>query len=94
VKTLLTNTFRRASKKLHRNQIAILEEAIRKIGVEPSVGDSKAGDLAGVRVYKFRMLHQQILLAYTYNESRNEVTLLTFSSHENFYDNLKKQQHN
>jgi mRNA interferase RelE/StbE len=91
MKILLTNSFKRASKKLHRNQITFLEEAIKTIQIQPLAGELKIGDLAGVRVYKFRIFHQLILLAYTYDEKSDTLNLLSFASHENFYDDLKKQ---
>lgn len=91
MKVFLTNTFKRAAKKLHNNQVAALERAIEHIQEKPFMGEMKVGDLAGVRVYKFRILHQSTLLAYTYDELKNEIILLSFSSHENFYENLKKQ---
>ena len=91
MKTVLTQHFKRAAKKLHRNQISFLEQAITKIQAHPFSGELKVGDLAGIRVYKIRILNQLILLAYLYNEKIDELTLLSFASHENFYDNLKKQ---
>lgn len=91
MKVLLTSTFKRAAKKLHQNQITILEDAIEELQENPLIGELKIGDLAGVRVYKFYIQRQLILLAYTYNELANELVLLSFASHENFYKNLKKQ---
>ena len=78
-------------KKLYNNQVAVLKEAIDNISSNPNIGELKLGDLAGIRVYKIRMLHQLLLMAYIYKESQNEITLLSFSSHENFYKNLKIQ---
>jgi mRNA-degrading endonuclease RelE of RelBE toxin-antitoxin system len=92
VRILVTNTFKRSSKKLHRNQISILEKAIEKIESKPTVGELKIGDLAGIRIYKFHIFHQLMLLAYTYNELQNEIILLSFASHEKFYENLKNQR--
>ncbi len=87
----LTTNFKRAVKKLHRNQITVLEDAIKAIESNPIVGELKIGDLAGVRVYKFHILHQLILLAYTYKEQNDEIILLYFAPHQNFYDTLKQQ---
>ena len=56
--------FRRAYRKLHRNQVKPVNDAIRHILSDPTCGEEKKGDLAGVRVYKFRVLDQQFLLAY------------------------------
>jgi hypothetical protein len=63
--------------------------AIRYITDNPEVGELKTGDLAGVRVHKFRMHDQQILLAYEYN-SKTVILLMAIGVHENFYRDLKK----
>lgn len=90
---LETNTFSKAIKKLHPNQIVELKKAIQEIKKSPQTGEMKKGDLAGVRVYKFHFHHQLVLLAYTYESNKRgcTLTLLDISSHENFYTNLKKQ---
>ena len=56
----------------------------------PSIGEMKIGDLAGVRVHKFRVQQQEVLLAYEYNESDIVLYLLKLGSHENFYRDLKR----
>lgn len=89
-KIKFTNTFEKSAKKFHRNQITHIEDAIDKIANDPEIGDLKKGDLANVRVYKFRVHHQQILLAYIFNEAINEIILLSLGSHENFYRDLKR----
>jgi mRNA-degrading endonuclease RelE of RelBE toxin-antitoxin system len=93
VKVFLSNTFKRTAKKLHRTHIKALEKAIDAIKNDPLLGELKKGDLAGIRVYKFHLSHQLILLSYDYNDCISEpiITLLSFGSHENFYTDLKKQ---
>ncbi|MDE0151980.1 MAG: type II toxin-antitoxin system RelE/ParE family toxin [Bdellovibrionales bacterium] len=88
MKILQTNTFYKAVKKLKKNQKKILDEAVRCIVDKPLIGERKVGDLKGVYVYKFSMIKQQALLAYTYK--KGTLTLLAFDSHENFYRSLKK----
>lgn len=61
---LQSNNFRKAIKKIHRNQIPELKKAIEKISDNPLLGEAKRGDLARVRVYKFHIHHQLVLLAY------------------------------
>ncbi len=87
-----TRTFAKVVKKLHTNQKQALDQAVKTIIENPSIGDMKAGDLAGVQVYKFKMLHQLTLLAYTYDDNSQQITLtlLALGSHENFYRDLKK----
>jgi len=50
----------------------------------------KKGDLAGVQVYKFRHLKEQILLTYSVNPNNTQVVLLGYGAHESFYRNLKR----
>ena len=90
MKVFQTNLFRKAVKKLHKNQKKHLDKTIRKIISNPDLGEAKTGDLAGVRVYKFTMLNQLTLLAYTYNNKKIILILLAIGTHENFYRDLKK----
>jgi len=90
IKLVQTPTFKRAIKKLHTNQKKDVDAAVRAIMENPLVGESKAGDLAGIFVYKFKMVKQLTLLAYAYQEKVVTLTLLALGSHENFYRDLKK----
>ena len=89
---LQTNSFRKAVKKLHKNQKKHLDKAIQKITNDPTLGEAKTGDLASVRVYRFKILNQLTLLAYTYDNNKMILILLTFGTHENFYRDLKKSK--
>lgn len=80
--------FARQKKKLHKRQTLDLDEAVKLILSDPTIGDMKVGDLQGIRVYKFRSEKQQILLAYEVIDST--LYLYTFGSHENFYRDLKR----
>ena len=80
--------FGRQKKKLKKNHIKFLDDAVHKIMDAPELGEQKAGDLRGVRVFKFRMGNDQILLAYEILEKI--LYLYAFGVHENFYRDLKK----
>jgi mRNA-degrading endonuclease RelE of RelBE toxin-antitoxin system len=91
MRILVTPTFERTVKKLHRQQKAALDEAVRTIAGQPEAGETKVGDLAGVQVYKFRMGNLLCLLAYrVLNE--NTLKLLMVGPHENFYRDLKRTE--
>lgn len=90
MKVLTTSTFDRTSKKLYRNQKKALDSAIDAILNNPKIGEAKKGDLAGVLIYKFKILDNQYLLAYELI-SRNAIKLLTIGVHENFYKDLKRK---
>ena len=81
-------TFRRAYKKLHANQLEAVNEAIKHIADNPDIGTDKVGDLSGVKIYKFRCVDQEYLLAYEIGD--DVCILLAIGPHENFYRDLKK----
>ena len=92
MRVLVTKTFERVLKKLHRRQKAVLDEAVRAIMAQPEIGDLKMADLAGVRVYRFRMDTLLCLLAYRVLDERT-IKLLMVGPHENFYRDLKRTEH-
>ena len=91
MRLLLTASFVRAIKKLRPQQKTDLDSALKLVRSDPSIGEAKAGDLLGVRVFKFRLSQQQCLLAYRILDEES-VKLLTFGPHENFYRDLKRQE--
>ena len=90
MRVLQSSVFKRAIKRLHPNQKRDLDSAVQAIAADPLSGDAKAGDLAGVRVFKFKMAKQMTLLAFELNEQEDSLILLALGSHENFYRDLKK----
>lgn len=92
MRILVTPTFERAVKKLHKQQKAALDEAVRAVASQPHVGETKVGDLAGVQVYKFRMGTLLCLLAYRVLDE-DTLKLLMVGPHENFYRDLKRTEH-
>jgi len=80
--------FSRQKKKLHKNQIKVLDEEIKKIVENPKIGEQKKGDLKEVWVHKFKIGPQLFLLAYGWNSTTRY--LIAIHSHEGFYKNLKR----
>ncbi|MCY4006406.1 MAG: type II toxin-antitoxin system RelE/ParE family toxin [Rhodobacteraceae bacterium] len=72
------------------NQKTDLDKAVKVIIKDPEIGQSKMGDLSGVLVYKFKMVKQLTLLAYSYHDQTIALTLLALGTHENFYRDPKK----
>lgn len=89
MRILVTPTFERAARKLHRQQKADLDAAVRAVAGDTEIGEAKVGDLAGIRIYKFRMTNQLRLLSYRVLDE-NSIKLLTVGPHENFYRDLKQ----
>lgn len=87
---LQTPTFKKAVKKLHKNQKSALDKAIKVLMDEPLSGEQKKGDLSYLRVYKFKMVSQLTLLGYSYEDGAIVLELINFGSHENFYRDMKR----
>ena len=82
--------FRRRVKKLYVDEKKALDGAVRAVLDDPEIGDLKIGDLAGVRVYKYKHKVQQYLLAYQVKDEGLILALIALGTHENFYLDLKK----
>jgi len=85
-----TRRFARAYKKLHDNVAADVDAATGVIAADPAVGERKKGDLAELRVYRFRSQNQLYLLGYSIDDSVRLVYLEAVGPHENFYRELKR----
>ena len=82
--------FKRAVKKFHANQKSVLKFAILDIMANPKIGEQKLGKLSDTRIYKFKMLNQLTLLAYSFYEEQLILELIKIGPHENFYRDLEK----
>lgn len=86
---LQTPSFAKAAKKLHKNQKADLDRAVKALIDDPLLGERKKGDLSFLRVYKFKMVKQLTLLGYSYQDGSVTLELIALGAHENFYRNVK-----
>ena len=87
MKIIQSRSFERKVKKFTEREKKKLDEEIRKILDNPSIGSEKKGDLRGVFVHKFKILTNQYLLAYRFFEENLE--LIMIGTHENYYRDLK-----
>ncbi|NQY42134.1 MAG: type II toxin-antitoxin system RelE/ParE family toxin [Legionellales bacterium] len=81
--------FKKAYKKLHLNVKVVVDEEIKKIIKEPTIGEEKKGELKCVFVHKFKVNLQEFLLAYEWDEASR--LLMALGVHENFYRDLKRR---
>ncbi len=84
--------FEKVLRKLPEPQLKIVEDEIDKIIEEPEIGELKKGDLSHLRVHKFKIDNEQILIGYYWIENNIEIYLLCLGSHENFYKKMKEQR--
>ena len=79
--------FKRTYKKLKAKELAATNAAIKAIAENPLLGSEKKQDLAGIRVYKYKVSSKQFLLAYSFDPVT--LKLIMLGVHENFYRDLK-----
>lgn len=87
MKVIQTRHFARKVKKISAQEKALLDEEIRKIIANPSIGQEKRGTLKGVFVHKFKIHTTQFLLAYRFPDSQI-LELIMIGLHENYYRDL------
>lgn len=83
VQALQAAAFHRACKRLHPNRKADVDAAAQPIVDDPSLGEARKGNLAGVFVYKFKCVGELALPAYEYDPATR--LLLLLGSHEKFH---------
>lgn len=84
--------FSKAYKRLSDKEQALVDDEIELIIENPDIGELKKGDLSHLRVHKFSMNKQQMLLGYHFDGGRLYLYLMQLGSHENFYSDAKKRR--
>ena len=92
IEVYMSRRFEKALNKLTNKHLKIVEDEIDQIIANPKIGRQKKGDIAYLRVHKFKIKSQQVLLGYSWFEDNLEIYLLHFGSHENFYQKMKEQR--
>lgn len=92
VKVFEIRRFEKALGKLPEAQLKVVEDEIENIIEDPEIGELKKGDLSHLRVHKFKMNKNQVLLGYSWFEEKLELYLLQIGPHENFYQKQKTQR--
>jgi mRNA interferase RelE/StbE len=87
MKILQSRSFERKVKKFSKQEKKRLDNQIRKIIDDLSIGSEKKGDLRGVYVHKFKLQTVQHLLSYRFVGENLE--LIMIGPHENYYRDLK-----
>ena len=85
-----SSKFNRTKKKLPGNLRKAIDDQVRLICQDPSLGSLNAGDLAGIMVHKFGFLSRLYLLAYEVDKDAKIVYIYAVGGHENFYRDLKE----
>lgn len=87
-----SNLFSKQLKKLSAYDLRIVEDEIERVIESPEIGEQKKGDLSYLRVHKFKVRGQLILLGYAWKDAELQLYLLSVGPHENFYDDLRERR--
>ena len=79
--------FKRKVRKFSKIQKTGIDNEIKKIAQDPTIGIEKKGDLKGVFIHKFKINTVTYLLSYRF--VGDDLELITIGSHENYYRSLK-----
>lgn len=87
MKIYQSRSFENKVKKFTQKEKNDLDNEIKKIVQNPSIGTEKKGDLRGVFVHKFKIKAALYLLSYSVVADKLE--LIMIGVHENYYRDLK-----
>ncbi|MGL5814507.1 MAG: type II toxin-antitoxin system RelE/ParE family toxin [Aeromonas sp.] len=87
-----SNLFTRQLNKLPTKDLKVVEDEIERVINNPEIGELKKGDLSYLRVHKFKLNGQLVLLGYAWKDAELQLYLLSIGPHENFYDALKERR--
>jgi mRNA-degrading endonuclease RelE of RelBE toxin-antitoxin system len=87
MKIFQSRSFERKVKKFSKQEKEILDDEVKNIAENPTIGTEKKGDLRGVFVHKFKIKTIQHLLSY--RVVGDNLELIMIGPHENYYRDLK-----
>ena len=88
MKIYQSRSFEKKVKKLNDKEKKELDNEIKGIVQNPTVGSEKKGDLRGIFVHKLNLQNQLYLLAYRVIKEES-IELIMLGPHENYYKDLK-----
>lgn len=87
MKILQSRSFERKVKKFTKQEKYVLDDEIKNIAENLTIGTEKKGDLRGVFIHKFKIKTIQYLLSYRF--VGDDLELIMIGPHENYYRDLK-----
>jgi len=87
MKIFQSRSFERKVKKFSKQEKDILDDEVKNIAENPTIGAEKKGDLRGVFIHKFKIKTIHHLLSYRVVDDNLE--LIMIGPHENYYRDLK-----
>ena len=89
MKIFQSRSFERKVKKFTKQEKYVLDDEIKNIAENLTIGTEKKGDLRGVFVHKFKIKTIQYLLSYRF--VGDDLELIMIGAHENYYNQYLRQ---
>jgi mRNA interferase RelE/StbE len=87
MRIIQSRAFEKRVRHFRKQEKKILDQEVRKIAKDPSLGREKRGELRGVFVHKFKINATQHLLSYRMTGD-GILELIMIGPHENYYRDL------
>ena len=87
MRVIQSRTFEKKVRRFRKQEKKILDQQVRRITKDPSIGREKRGELRGVFVHKFKIHATQYLLSYRMADDKT-LELIMIGPHENYYRDL------
>jgi len=87
MRIIQSRTFEKRVRRFRKQEKKVLDQQVRKIVENPSIGQEKRGALRGVFVHKFKIHVTQYLLSYRMADA-DTLELIMIGPHENYYRDL------
>ena len=87
MRIIQSRTFEKRVQRFRKQEKKVLDQQVRKIVRDPSIGQEKRGELRGVFVHKFKIHATQYLLSYHLADATT-LELIMIGPHENYYRDL------
>lgn len=87
MRIIQSRTFEKRVRRFRKQEKKVLDQQVRKLAKDPSMGQEKRGELRGVFVHKFKIHGTQYLLSYRMADA-DTLELIMIGPHENYYRDL------
>lgn len=87
MRIIQSRIFEKRVRRFRKQEKRILDQQVRKIVKDRSVGQEKRGELRGIFVHKFKIHATQYLLSYRMANA-DTLELIMIGPHENYYRDL------
>ena len=87
MRIIQSRSFEKRVRRFRKQEKVVLDQQVKEIARDPSIGQEKRGELRGVFVHKFKIYATLYLLSYRMADS-DTLELITIGPHENYYRDL------